>query len=167
MLNLVTTSSSFILAQTSLSLLTLALGTHLSLTTSLYFLPLALLLVTTPVSYLASPRPLPFSLKEVATRIVPLVAEFCAYVVALAGAATLTSGGWGWLDKTWGAVCVFYLAKPSTASYIVYVRFTLPDLTPNTGLWWYFFTEMFDHFRPFFLMVFSVSHLRSIYLHRR
>lgn len=33
---------------------------------------------------------------------------------------------------------------------------TLPDLQPNTGLWWYFFTEMFDHFRPFFLMVFSV-----------
>ena len=33
---------------------------------------------------------------------------------------------------------------------------TLPDLTPNPGLWWYFFTEMFDHFRPFFLMVFSV-----------
>jgi len=31
----------------------------------------------------------------------------------------------------------------------------LPDLTPNPGLWWYFFTEMFDHFRPFFLMVFS------------
>lgn len=23
-------------------------------------------------------------------------------------------------------------------------------------MWWYFFTEMFDHFRPFFLMVFSV-----------
>lgn len=35
---------------------------------------------------------------------------------------------------------------------------TLPDLTPNTGLWWYFFTEMFDHFRPFFLMVFSVTY---------
>lgn len=34
--------------------------------------------------------------------------------------------------------------------------FTLPDLTPNPGLWWYFFTEMFDHFRPFFLMVFSI-----------
>ena len=33
---------------------------------------------------------------------------------------------------------------------------TLPDLTPNPGMWWYFFTEMFDHFRPFFLMVFSV-----------
>lgn len=40
-------------------------------------------------------------------------------------------------------------------------RLTLPDLTPNPGLWWYFFTEMFDHFRPFFLMVFSVSRLLS------
>ncbi|EME49171.1 hypothetical protein DOTSEDRAFT_40413 [Dothistroma septosporum NZE10] len=31
---------------------------------------------------------------------------------------------------------------------------TLPDLTPNPGLWWYFFTEMFDAFREFFLGVF-------------
>jgi phosphatidylinositol glycan class U len=31
---------------------------------------------------------------------------------------------------------------------------TLPDLTPNTGLWWYFFIEMFDAFRSFFLGVF-------------
>ncbi|KAF2483893.1 GPI transamidase subunit PIG-U [Neohortaea acidophila] len=30
----------------------------------------------------------------------------------------------------------------------------LPDLTPNTGLWWYFFTEMFEPFRNFFLGVF-------------
>jgi len=36
-------------------------------------------------------------------------------------------------------------------------RLTLPDLTPNCGFWWYFFTEMFDHFRPFFLMVFTVT----------
>ena len=35
-------------------------------------------------------------------------------------------------------------------------RLSLPDLTPNPGLWWYFFTEMFDHFRPFFLAAFSV-----------
>jgi phosphatidylinositol glycan class U len=31
---------------------------------------------------------------------------------------------------------------------------SLPDLTPNPGLWWYFFTEMFDAFRSFFLGVF-------------
>lgn len=30
----------------------------------------------------------------------------------------------------------------------------LPDLTPNPGLWWYFFIEMFDTFRSFFLGVF-------------
>lgn len=44
-------------------------------------------------------------------------------------------------------------------------RFALPDLTPNVGLWWYFFTEMFDHFRSFFLMVFSVRHPTSLELH--
>ncbi|KAF2719164.1 PIG-U-domain-containing protein [Polychaeton citri CBS 116435] len=31
---------------------------------------------------------------------------------------------------------------------------TLPDLTPNVGLWWYFFIELFDPFRSFFLGVF-------------
>lgn len=30
----------------------------------------------------------------------------------------------------------------------------MPDLTPNPGLWWYFFIEMFDAFRGFFLGVF-------------
>lgn len=30
----------------------------------------------------------------------------------------------------------------------------LEDYTPNIGLWWYFFTEMFAAFRPFFTFVF-------------
>ncbi|KIR69356.1 phosphatidylinositol glycan, class U [Cryptococcus bacillisporus CA1873] len=30
------------------------------------------------------------------------------------------------------------------------------NLTPNVGMWWYFFTEMFDHFRTFFLGVFQL-----------
>ncbi|KAG0083177.1 hypothetical protein BGZ92_011012 [Podila epicladia] len=30
------------------------------------------------------------------------------------------------------------------------------DLTPNLGLFWYFFIEMFDQFRPFFLIVFQI-----------
>ena len=45
---------------------------------------------------------------------------------------------------------------------LIVTRLTLPDLTPNPGLWWYFFTEMFDHFRPFFLMVFSVRPSHSL-----
>ena len=35
-------------------------------------------------------------------------------------------------------------------------RLTTCSLRPTVGLNWYFFAEMFDHFRPFFLMVFSV-----------
>lgn len=34
------------------------------------------------------------------------------------------------------------------------VQLTLSDLTPNVGLWWYFFVEIFDSFRDFFLGVF-------------
>lgn len=43
--------------------------------------------------------------------------------------------------------------------YLRSFRLTLPELNPNPGLWWYYFTEMFDHFRPFFLMTFSVCPL--------
>jgi len=45
-------------------------------------------------------------------------------------------------------------------------------LTPNVGLWWYFFIEIFDSFRSFFLVVFQL-HLviyilpLCIRLHRR
>ncbi|XP_029650437.1 phosphatidylinositol glycan anchor biosynthesis class U protein [Octopus sinensis] len=35
--------------------------------------------------------------------------------------------------------------------------FTVPDLTPNIGVFWYFFTEMFEHFRVFFLFVFQIN----------
>lgn len=27
---------------------------------------------------------------------------------------------------------------------------SIPDLTPNVGLWWYYLTEMFESFRTFF-----------------
>jgi len=33
----------------------------------------------------------------------------------------------------------------------------VPDLSPNMGLFWYFFTEMFDHFRLFFTYVFQFN----------
>lgn len=34
------------------------------------------------------------------------------------------------------------------------LRLRLQDLTPTIGLWWYFFTEVFAEFTPFFLFVF-------------
>ena len=54
----------------------------------------------------------------------------------------LTGGSWEFLSSTYG------------------VNLLLPDLTPNVGLWWYFFVEMFDSFREFFLGVFWL-HLSS------
>lgn len=52
------------------------------------------------------------------------------------------TGSWEFLSSTYG------------------VQLLLPDLTPNVGLWWYFFIEMFDSFRSFFLAVFWL-HLSS------
>ncbi|KAK4191897.1 phosphatidylinositol glycan anchor biosynthesis class U protein [Podospora australis] len=54
----------------------------------------------------------------------------------LFGMSYLITGSWEFLPSTYG------------------VQLTLSDLTPNVGLWWYFFIEMFDSFRSFFLAVF-------------
>ncbi|KAK3329092.1 GPI transamidase subunit PIG-U [Apodospora peruviana] len=55
---------------------------------------------------------------------------------ALFGMSYLMTGSWEFLPSTYG------------------IQLTLSDLTPNVGLWWYFFIEMFDSFRSFFLAVF-------------
>ncbi|CAH1102033.1 unnamed protein product [Psylliodes chrysocephalus] len=34
---------------------------------------------------------------------------------------------------------------------------TIPDLQPNVGLFWYFFTEMFEHFRELFIYAFQIN----------
>ncbi|KAE9403676.1 PIG-U-domain-containing protein [Gymnopus androsaceus JB14] len=127
----------------SRSLLLLALRTHLS-TDTLILLPPTMMLILSqdPGSRLASPRGFVPGTKNKSTLTTPilvLLAEWFLYWTLLTLLSSLVVGfGSGWMGQTWGA------------------SFTLPDLTPNPGVWWYFFTEMFDHFRPFFLMVFSV-----------
>ncbi|KAI1422612.1 GPI transamidase subunit PIG-U [Xylaria sp. FL1777] len=54
----------------------------------------------------------------------------------LFGISYLLTGSWEFFSSTYG------------------IQLTLTDLTPNVGLWWYFFIEMFDSFRSFFLGVF-------------
>ncbi|XP_067145001.1 phosphatidylinositol glycan anchor biosynthesis class U protein [Centruroides vittatus] len=48
-------------------------------------------------------------------------------------------GSWRFLWSTYGCIL------------------SVPDLTPNIGLFWYFFTEMFEHFRIFFLWTFQIN----------
>jgi phosphatidylinositol glycan class U len=54
----------------------------------------------------------------------------------LATVPVLTGSFWDFLASCYGA------------------QITVPDLTPNVGLWWYFFIEIFDSFRDFFIGVF-------------
>ncbi|KAK4227564.1 phosphatidylinositol glycan anchor biosynthesis class U protein [Podospora fimiseda] len=72
--------------------------------------------------------------------VIPFVATNIAVVAGimglLFGMSYLITGSWEFLTSTYG------------------VQLTLSDLTPNVGLWWYFFIEMFDSFRSFFLGVF-------------
>ncbi|KAK7681583.1 hypothetical protein QCA50_015316 [Cerrena zonata] len=120
--------------RSSRSLLALAFLVQLSLPALVFVIPISLLLLTEPVSKLVSPSIPNISLNSVLAKL----AKFGSYTVILTLLSTLACGNWAWVEQTWGSTV------------------TLPDLTPNPGLWWYFFTEMFDHFRPFFLLVFSV-----------
>lgn len=59
-----------------------------------------------------------------------------ALAALLATTPVLTDGVWDFLSSCYGA------------------QLTVTDLTPNVGLWWYFFIEIFDSFRDFFIGVF-------------
>ncbi|XP_076809869.1 GPI-anchor transamidase component PIGU-like [Clavelina lepadiformis] len=54
---------------------------------------------------------------------------------------------------------IAYLHDESLESIVSHYSFILrvPDQTPNVGVFWYFFTEVFDHFQSFFLCVFQLN----------
>ncbi|BFF93638.1 phosphatidylinositol glycan anchor biosynthesis class U protein [Drosophila madeirensis] len=64
---------------------------------------------------------------------------FAIACVIIAAASYLVLHSWSFLDGTLG--------------FIFYFR----DLQPNIGLFWYFFTEMFEHFRTMFLITFQLN----------
>lgn len=74
----------------------------------------------------------------------PTILSFSArYAVILAAGIALLFGLSYALTGSWAFISSVYAS-----------RLLLPDLTPNVGLWWYFFIEIFDSFRNFFLGVF-------------
>lgn len=63
--------------------------------------------------------------------------QFMSGVAALLFSTPLILGNaWTFAEATYGA------------------QFSVPDLTPNIGLWWYFFIEIFDSFRNYYIGVF-------------
>lgn len=112
------------------SMLALALASYLSLYPALLLPPLLLLCYDRHAREGKSASSLPTFALFHSVIFVASIAWFL-YVSYL-----LTGGSWEFLLSTYG------------------VHLLLPDLTPNVGLWWYFFIEMFDSFREFFLGVF-------------
>lgn len=66
------------------------------------------------------------------------VVTFLLSLVTMAYSSFLWLGSWNYISSTYSVVLL------------------MTDLTPNVGLWWYFFTEMFEDFRQFFLGVFQL-----------
>ncbi|KAG8733575.1 hypothetical protein FRC11_005018 [Ceratobasidium sp. 423] len=138
--------------RTGPALVALAALVHISLPSVLIVVPVILILadVRAPVSMLANPTPEDKKEKDGADdtpaqpshwKVVFMCAEWAMYMGVLAFSGYLAVGSWNWVWRSWGAVV------------------TMSDATPNCGLWWYFFTEMFDHYRPFFLFTFSAHPL--------
>ena len=113
------------------------MSSYLSLYPSLLLPPLILLSYDFLLHrHSTSLTPTNFSLSKFATTQITI---FFTTVASLLGLSYLITGNsWEFLASTYG------------------VHLLLPDLTPNVGLWWYFFTEMFDPFREFFLCVFQL-----------
>lgn len=110
-------------------ILALSFASYLAMHPVLLFPPLLILLYDARSAKTKStPKVWPF----IAVHCVGFATAIGALLVA---SATIT-GSWDFLAATYA------------------VRLLLPDLTPNVGLWWYFFIEMFDSFREFFLGVF-------------
>ncbi|KAJ6104488.1 hypothetical protein N7523_010808 [Penicillium sp. IBT 18751x] len=115
------------------AMLALGLASYLSLYPALLFIPLVLLCYDQRASNL--PNTSAFTIQNASILI--------GSVAGLLGLSFLITGNfWEFMSATYG----FHLL--------------VPDLTPNVGLWWYFFIEMFDSFREFFLGVFWL-HLAS------
>lgn len=115
-------------------MLALAFASYLSMYPILLFPPLALLCYDHQRLARKTESPTSFLLSTIPV--------FTGSIYALLYMSFKITGSWEFLSSTYG------------------VQLLLPDLTPNVGLWWYFFIEMFDSFRAFFLGVFWL-HLSS------
>lgn len=111
------------------AMIALAFASYLSMYPILLLPPLILLSYDRQSPKRAVASAAPFAARCVAITSVTLAALYgMSYFIA--------GNSWEFFARTYG------------------VQLTLSDLTPNVGLWWYFFIEIFDPFRGFFLGVF-------------
>lgn len=111
--------------------LAISLASYLSLYPLLLFPPLLLLCYDAETR-----RAKPNAVSNPLTFTVFHTVDLVFTIGSLLFLSRMLMGSWEFISSTYG------------------VHLLLPDLTPNVGLWWYFFIEMFDSFREFFLGVF-------------
>ncbi|KAL6265200.1 phosphatidylinositol glycan anchor biosynthesis class U protein [Pogonomyrmex barbatus] len=71
--------------------------------------------------------------------IITMLVTFTSILAALVAISYCIMGSWSFLWSTIGFILI------------------VPDLRPNIGLYWYFFTEMFEHFRWLFIASFQIN----------
>lgn len=79
------------------------------------------------------------STKQKRNVIISVMAVFASILAALLFVSYYIMGSWSFVWNTIGFIL------------------TVPDLRPNIGLYWYFFTEMFEHFRWLFIASFQIN----------
>ncbi|KAL4966249.1 GPI-anchor transamidase subunit GAB1 [Aspergillus stella-maris] len=122
--------SAAVQGQTLNAMFALGLASYLSIYPALLFIPLVLLCYDRQAQRSqSSPSTVLFVVKHFGI--------FASSIAGLLGVSLLIIGD---------------LSSLISATYGF--QLLVPDLTPNIGLWWYFFIEIFDSFRDFFLGVF-------------
>ena len=79
------------------------------------------------------------STKQRRNVVILIVTVFASMLTALLCISYYIMGSWSFVWSTIGFIL------------------TVPDLRPNIGLYWYFFTEMFEHFRWLFIASFQIN----------
>ncbi|RUS86859.1 hypothetical protein EGW08_005396 [Elysia chlorotica] len=118
-----------------LSTLFIAVASYQSLYPIVFIVPAALHFYknsckSSPVSYTS---------KDSVCSFAETLSIFGMFLGLLIGFSFLAEKSWDFLFSTYGFIL------------------SVPDLTPNIGVFWYFFTEMFEHFRTLFVCVFQLN----------
>ncbi|KAF9888767.1 hypothetical protein FE257_008343 [Aspergillus nanangensis] len=111
------------------AMLALGFASYLSIYPALLFIPLVLLCYDQRAQKPTPPGMASFAIKH-----------FMIFLFSIAGLLGVSS--------------LIVDDFPQFVSATYGFQLLVPDLTPNVGLWWYFFIEIFDSFREFFLGVF-------------
>ncbi|KAK3807933.1 MAG: major facilitator superfamily permease Cdc91p [Benniella sp.] len=111
----------------TLAMFSIALATYLSFYPSMLAIPVVLMLLR--------------DIKDsslVKGVVIQCVLLYSVSIVSLLLLSFVLVDSWDFLGSVYGTILA------------------VSDLTPNLGLFWYFFIEMFDQFRSFFLVVFQI-----------